>query len=102
VKLRSSAPTAVKHPDRLEVISATAPPLNSLSSQQRKGAPMRPLVFKCPHTSVDVIINLRAHERAQLLVRNSPFAFRCSCCAQMHLWRLRDANHVRRSCACTI
>jgi hypothetical protein len=58
---------------------------------------MRPLVFQCPGTSVDVIINLRAHERAELLVRNSPFAFKCSCCGRMHLWRLQDASHVRRA-----
>ncbi len=58
--------------------------------------PMRPLVFQCPNTSIPVIFNLKAHQRAQLLARNSPFAFMCSCCGDMHLWRLRDSSHVRR------
>ena len=61
---------------------------------------MRPLIFKCPRTSVDVILNLKAHDRARLLVQNSPFGFKCNCCGQMHLWRLQDANHVRRAIQC--
>jgi hypothetical protein len=63
---------------------------------------MRPLVFKCPRTSIDVIVNLKAHQRAQLLARNSPFAFMCGCCANMHLWKLREAHHVRRQLGCEV
>ncbi len=60
---------------------------------------MRSMVFKCPRTAVDVILNLSVHDRTQLLLKMCRFAFPCNCCGELHLWRMRDAVHIRRPLA---
>jgi hypothetical protein len=57
---------------------------------------MRSLVFKCPETDIDILINIDVQDRAVLLLEDSPFTFLCHCCQRRHLWRLRDARHVKR------
>jgi hypothetical protein len=57
---------------------------------------LKPLVFKCPYTGIDVITSIGIREGEEARIAHGVFAFSCPCCNELHHLFGYESRNVQR------